>query len=516
MPEVFNVMTRSRSLNFTRGLATGYFLLGVNIFYTAVSVPLGLHFLGREQFGVWALAQQISGYFWLLDLGMSAAVSRLIADKKSEVAGDDYRSLLLTGGVVLILQGLATVLLGGLLATFAPKLFGIPDDLAGSFSMTLLVLSFVAGLSLAQRCLGLPLWAFQRMDAVNFCTAASLLLALGTIWAGLEAGMGIYSLAFAGLPGVVVTALSSYRICKRNGYYPPQGWGGHFSWPHFRSCLDFGRDVFVIGLGTQLVNASQVMVISKFVSLESAAVFAVASKFYYLAQQICSKIIQSSIAGLTEIFVQRDRPLFIKRVLDLFVFVVACACWASCALIVLNSQMIFLWTSGKIFFTRLGDLFLGLLLVPAIITPLAIETFIAMGFLKSIRYLRLAEGVLIFLGSIASARCFGINGVLAVCLAVGLFGLLFSLSRLNRALPGLGLAVGKLLGKVALLLALAAAARLVICSAWIPSSFIFAFSICFLSVTGILIFCLVIPSSLRIEFIRFQKTLLSRQPPMQG
>jgi len=509
-------MRRSRLTNFTRGLATGYFLIGVNIFYTAVSIPLGLHFLGREQFGVWALAQQISGYFWLLDLGMSAAVSRLIADKKSEVAGDDYRSLLWTGGVVLILQGLAIVLVGGLLAIIAPKLFAIPADLVAGFAMTLLILSFVSGLSLGQRCLGLPLWAFQRMDAINWCTAASLLLALGAIWAGLEAGMGIYSLAFAGLPGVLVTALSSYQICKRNGYYPPQFRGGHFSWLHFRSCLDFGRDVFVIGLGAQLVNASQVMVISRFVGLESAAVFAVATKFYYLAQQICFKIVQSSIAGLTEIFVQGDRSLFIRRVFDLFAFVVACGCWAASALIVLNSQMILLWTSGKILFTQTGDVILGFLLVPAVTTPLAIETFIAMGSLKSIRYLRLAEGVLIFLGSIISARSFGIHGVLVTCLAVSLLGLLFSLSRLNRALPGVTLAVGKLLGKAVLMLLLAAMTRFFICVAQMPPAFIFTFSVCFLFVMTILIFRLIVPSLLRKELIGFQKALLSRRLPMQS
>jgi hypothetical protein len=48
-----------RTYNFIRSLGAGYFAIAVNIVYTVASVPLALHYLGKEQFGLWALAQQI-------------------------------------------------------------------------------------------------------------------------------------------------------------------------------------------------------------------------------------------------------------------------------------------------------------------------------------------------------------------------------------------------------------------------------------------------------------------------
>ena len=108
----------SRTRNFVRGLGAGYVAIIVNIAYTAASIPLALHYLGKEQFGLWALAQQIAGYLMLLDLGVSSAVSRFIADRKDEVNSGSYGSLLLTGTIVFACQGFLIALVGAVFSFF--------------------------------------------------------------------------------------------------------------------------------------------------------------------------------------------------------------------------------------------------------------------------------------------------------------------------------------------------------------------------------------------------------------
>jgi O-antigen/teichoic acid export membrane protein len=119
---------------FISGLTTGYLAIAVNIAYTAASVPLALHYLGKEQFGLWALAQQILGYLMLLDLGVSSAISRFIANHKDDVNGGSYASLLLTGALVFAIQGLLIASAGLAFSFFAPVLFAVPDHLAGDFT----------------------------------------------------------------------------------------------------------------------------------------------------------------------------------------------------------------------------------------------------------------------------------------------------------------------------------------------------------------------------------------------
>ena len=70
-----------RTKRFLSGLVSSYLAIGVNVGFTIASVPLALHYLSREEFGIWALVTQISGYLMLLEFGMSGSVARFLADQ---------------------------------------------------------------------------------------------------------------------------------------------------------------------------------------------------------------------------------------------------------------------------------------------------------------------------------------------------------------------------------------------------------------------------------------------------
>ena len=71
------------------GLLSGYGLTLVNLLFTVVSVPLALHYLTKQEFGIWAIALQFASYLLLVDLGVSASVSRLLADHKDSSLRSD-------------------------------------------------------------------------------------------------------------------------------------------------------------------------------------------------------------------------------------------------------------------------------------------------------------------------------------------------------------------------------------------------------------------------------------------
>ena len=56
--------------NFVRGLGAGYLATVINIAYTAASIPLALHYLGKEQFGLYALCSSLFVSLALLDGGI--------------------------------------------------------------------------------------------------------------------------------------------------------------------------------------------------------------------------------------------------------------------------------------------------------------------------------------------------------------------------------------------------------------------------------------------------------------
>ncbi len=70
----------SRFKRFAHSLVSGYLLLGTNVVFTLAQVPLALHYLTKNEFGLWALTTQITGYLMMLDLGMSGSLVRNLID----------------------------------------------------------------------------------------------------------------------------------------------------------------------------------------------------------------------------------------------------------------------------------------------------------------------------------------------------------------------------------------------------------------------------------------------------
>src|SRR5262245_768921 len=102
----------SRFHNTARSLTSGYLAMGSNVIFTLASVPLALHFLSQDEFGLWALAAQVAGYLVLIDLGITGAVGRILIDHKDDRSTGEYGSVIKTSFVAFAIQGMVIVVGG--------------------------------------------------------------------------------------------------------------------------------------------------------------------------------------------------------------------------------------------------------------------------------------------------------------------------------------------------------------------------------------------------------------------
>jgi O-antigen/teichoic acid export membrane protein len=410
----------SRTHNFVRGLGAGYLAIAVNIAYTAASIPLALHYLGEEQFGLWALAQQITGYLMLLDLGVSSAVSRFIADLKDDVNSGSYGSLLLAGAIVFATQGVLIAIAGAAFSFFAPVLFAVPEELAGDFTNVLTIITSLAGVSVTLRTLGAPLWAFQRIDVSYGLGSFTLFTSFATLWAGFHLGWGIYSFALAGVPAAILCPIITFLICWKSGHYPSTGHWGRPNLLLFRKIFSFGQDVVWVAIGSQLVNASQIMILSRVVGLNAAATFAIGTKLFIMGQQFTGRIIESSAPGLTEMFVRGDSARFNLRFDNVVALTTFLATLGASGLIAGNTAVVALWTSGAIHWNLACDALLAGILIATSLTRCLISAFGLAGNLRPIRHIYFIEGCVFIALAIPAAAYFGAVGLLFVALATHL------------------------------------------------------------------------------------------------
>lgn len=405
-----------RTKRFAIGITTGYMAIAVNIAYTMASIPLALYYLGKQEFGLWALSQQISGYMLLLDLGLSNAISRFFSNWKDDIDSPEYKELFATSFLVYLVQGILIAGVGAVFSQIAPWLFHVPESLSRVFPRVLILITSFTGFSVACRVLSGPIWAFQRMDVTNASMIFTLISSFGMLWLGFHSGWGIYSLALAGLPSGVITPFVIYFVCSRSGYYPKSGILGRPNRELFWKLFHFGKDSMLMSLGQQMVNASQIMVVSRFIGLEVAATFAVGTKIFTLGQQFVGKILESSSPGLTEIYIRGDLMRFRRRFWNMVEISLAFAGIGAAALILGNQQLVAFWTSGLIHWPANCDVMLGVLLLATTLSRCLTGAFGMIGNLRPIRSVYLAEGVVFLAFAYFLTPRYGLMGVIGASL----------------------------------------------------------------------------------------------------
>jgi O-antigen/teichoic acid export membrane protein len=417
----------SRTKRFASALASGYLALAANVVYTLASIPLALHYLTREEFGLWAVVAQITGYFALLDFGVGQSVSRILIDYKDDVNGGEYGATLKTASIVFVFQAAGIFLVGAFGGHLFARLLQIPHQLRSGFQMLMFLQCSVAALNFVTTPFWLPLWSHQRSDVVNLASLAIFLSSGLVLWIGFHAGLRYYSLALANFAGMVVYISITTLAMLKFGFLPSyQNWG-KITGAKFREILGFSRDLFVLQIANQCISASQIVLVSRLIGLDAAGVWSICTKSFTLAQQIVFKISDFSAPGFSEMVVHGQIARFRER-LSTIVSITAVAAGLFAILGAFgNRALVSFWTGGKVSWTQWADICAAAYLYCTCVTRC--YTGIT-GILKRIgnfKYISLLEGGLVVLGSIwlgPTLHFVGVllSAVLANLICSGLYG----------------------------------------------------------------------------------------------
>lgn len=349
----------SRLKKFTRSLVAGYLQLGANVFFTLASVPLALHYLGKAEFGLWALVSQLGGYILLIDLGMSSSIGRILIDHKDDRVSGAYGGAIKTGTLVCWAQAIIIVLAGSALSFLAGSLLHVQAGLRNDFVWLMIGQSVLLGISFASRIFGNILIAHQRLDINSYGAAGGFFLNLAATWLGFTLGWGVFSILLGQgimtLGNVVVTICG----CLRLRLLPAAGEWGRVSRAQFREMFVFGQGIFLMTLGNQLIGASQTILLTRLLGLETAAVWSVCTRIYNMLILIVWRIADYSAPALSEMIVRRERARLLARFRDMAVLMASLGLLCGALFALNNSAFVQVWTVGKIQWPMINNVLLG-------------------------------------------------------------------------------------------------------------------------------------------------------------
>lgn len=517
----------SRKRRFIFALGSGYAAIAANILYTASAIPLALHYLTREEFGLWSVVLQITGYLSLLDLGVGQSVSRLLVDTKDDVNGGIYGSVLQTALFVFAVQAFIIASFGFLFSRPICFLMGIPPNLTSTFEALLQLQCVVFSLNFLLWPFGLlPLWSHQRLDLANFASIAGFAAGLLFLWIGFRTGLRTFSLLIANVASEAVNISLTILATTRLKLLPCWGYWGTISWERSWEVFRFSRDVFVSQLAGQLIWASQPILVSRLIGLDAAAVWSVCTKSFNMAQVVVYRLYDFSVAGFSEMIVRGEIDRFRSRLGSIIALSAVGAGFFAVLGALGNRSFVNFWTAGKVSWDMWSDLAAAAYLLSTIVTRCYTGLTGMVKQIGNYKYISLLEGVLVITGSIILGPRLHFVGVLlssllANLLCSGAYGV-FRVSRYFN-MPIVDVIFGWLKGAFLYVGAFMLAGFGIFCLGNQFSGFLpFLITAGFAGLTGIVLAILLgLPREIRKEFIHFgtelsQNIRRGKQPPISA
>jgi O-antigen/teichoic acid export membrane protein len=177
---------------------------------TLLIMPFVVHSLGDRMYGIWTLVAAFIGYYGVLDLGLSQAISRYLARSLGAADSEECNRIFNTSLRIYLLIGGGVLLLTTVLAGLAPLFCRDAQD-AALFWKVILILGISAGLQFPTRVFGGVLEAHLRFDLTAGLDLLTLGLRTVLVVSTLLLGYRVVGLACVTLlAGIPAMALSVY------------------------------------------------------------------------------------------------------------------------------------------------------------------------------------------------------------------------------------------------------------------------------------------------------------------
>jgi O-antigen/teichoic acid export membrane protein len=403
----------SRFKRFAHSLVSGYALIVANVCYTLASVPLALHYLTKEEFGLWAVVSQVCNFNMLVvDLGMSGAVARILIDHKDDRTSTKYGEVIQTGLLVLLVQGMILAVVGGLLSYWLPQWMAVGENYWPIFRQLVIWQCLLLAISYVLRIFSFILQAHQRFDVCNYSNLAGFAAGLLGLWLGFAAGWGLYAMLLgAGMTIVFYSGITLWQTWRLR-LFPGRNRWGKPNFSTFKELFFYGTDLFLVMLGLQLITACQAPIITRTLGLEATAVWSIATKLFMLSQQVVYRILDYSLAAFSEMMVRGEKERLKIRFRELVILSGAVSIGIAATMALCNRAFLALWTQGRISWPAENDLLMALSLAVYAGTRCHIGLACITKRVESLKYIYFVEGIcFVGLGLLLAPRV-GLTGVI--------------------------------------------------------------------------------------------------------
>ena len=272
-----------------RNAATNYLREAVQVLVFLCLMPYIIVHLGVERFGLWSLIWASVYLLGLLDLGLSNAVIKFIADARGRGDGRRLQALTATffwvyGGVALLIIGLAVT--GRL---WIAEILQLPQAEAETGARVFLILAIRLAQSLWLGMYKSVLIGYQRQMWVNLITICELVVYAILVMTVFPLHPSIETLALLNLgtnlaANIAITLLCCMRCGGISFLYT------RMEWSLLREIMNFSWYFFIVQAALLIYGRVDTLIIHGFLSLSAVALYSVAQRIPEKAGAFCRQL----------------------------------------------------------------------------------------------------------------------------------------------------------------------------------------------------------------------------------
>ena len=254
--------------------ASNWAALAVNMVIGFFLTPFIIHYIGKSDYGIWALVGSIVGYYGILGLGVANAITpytaRYIGQKDWQALGKFVNTALTFFTSIGLIALIASFTLAAPLASF----FNISADRFASFQHTMWLVGLAAAVGFPGKVFMSVVRGHENYVAGNCIVIVTALLRAGlTVWLLLR-GFGLLGAALAVGVSETFSLGASAILCRTLAkHVKVRLFSG--SRQMLRILLLYGGTVVVIVVSNMLRFQIDSAVIGKFLGMEAVAVYAI-------------------------------------------------------------------------------------------------------------------------------------------------------------------------------------------------------------------------------------------------
>lgn len=298
-----------RTVKARKNILASFVIRGCNIAISLVLVPLTIHYVNADQYGIWLTLSSIIAWLSFFDVGFGNGLKNKFAEA---IAIGDFklaRIYLSTTYAILAIIMAAVLILFNVINPFLnwAVILNAPRNMASELNiLALLVFSFFC-IQFVLQLITTIITANQQPAKASFFNLLGSIISLSVIFILTKTTSGnlIYlGLALGLAPIIVLTASSIWFYSREYKQYAPSLKFVHFSYA--RNLMSLGVKFFFIQIAAIILYETSNLIIAQLFGPANVTSYNVAYKYFGVIPMVMGIIMTPFWSAFTEAWVKKD------------------------------------------------------------------------------------------------------------------------------------------------------------------------------------------------------------------